>query len=287
MRVAAVQVNTTADLATNIRTAHEQVRAAAADGAKLVVLPEKWALLGSEKDLRAGAEALDGPIVSDIRELARALSIDLVAGSYSERVEGEEKLRNTSLHIGPDGELKAVYRKMHMFDADLDGREYCESAVEEPGEEIVTSVTADGVELGLSICYDVRFPELYRALALRGARILLVPAAFKVPTTRDHWEILLRARAIEQQAFVIGANQIGPHPGDMRSGGRSLIADPWGIVLATAPDRVGYVVADLDLEAQERIRRELPSLANARLARRVMAETESQSHPRREQQRRL
>jgi len=265
LRAAAVQLNATDDAAANLRAADEHVRAAAADGARLIVLPEKWAVLGTPDHLRVGAQTLDGEIVQWARAIARELQVDLVAGSFSERVAGEEKLRNTSLHVGPDGEIKAAYRKIHMFDVTVDGQEYRESATEEPGDEIVTSTTADGVGLGLSICYDVRFPELYRVLALHGARILLVPAAFTLATTRDHWEVLVRARAIEQQAFVIAANQIGPHPGNMRSGGRSMIVDPWGLVLATMPDRVGHITADLDLAAQERIRAELPSLANARL----------------------
>jgi len=265
LRAAAVQLNAGADPDANLRAADTHVRAAAADGAELVVLPEKWLVLGGPDDLRAGAQPLDGPAVAWARETARELGIDLVAGSISERVENAERLRNTSLHIGPDGEVKAVYRKIHMFDVVVDGREYRESKDEEPGDEIVTSTAANGAGLGLSICYDLRFPELYRALAQRGARILVVPAAFTLATTRDHWEVLVRARAIEQQAFVIAANQIGAHPAGMRSGGRSLIVDPWGVVLATAPDRVGHVVADLDLDAQDRIRRDLPSLANARL----------------------
>jgi len=265
LRAAAVQLNAGADPDANLRAADTHVRAAAADGAELVVLPEKWLVLGGPDDLRAGAQPLDDPAVAWARETARELGIDLVAGSISERVENAERLRNTSLHIGPDGEVKAVYRKIHMFDVVVDGREYRESKDEEPGDEIVTSTAANGAGLGLSICYDLRFPELYRALAQRGARILVVPAAFTLATTRDHWEVLVRARAIEQQAFVIAANQIGAHPAGMRSGGRSLIVDPWGVVLATAPDRVGHVVADLDLDAQDRIRRDLPSLANARL----------------------
>ena len=154
-----------------------------------------------------------------------------------------------------------------MFDVTVEGTVYLESEHEEAGDELVVSPTAGGVELGLSICYDVRFPELYRILAIRGARVFTVPAAFTVPTTRDHWEILLRARAIEDQAFVVAANQIGEHdcgPPGLRSGGRSMIVDPWGIVLAHAPDRECHIVADLDLEAQARIRRELPALANRR-----------------------
>jgi predicted amidohydrolase len=187
-----------------------------------------------------------------------------VAGSISERLEGEEKLRNTSLHYGPDGELKGVYRKIHMFDVEVSGVEYRESASEDPGDEAVLTSTADGVEIGLTVCYDLRFPELYRVLAVEGARILTVPAAFTVATTRDHWEPLLRARAIENQAFVVAANQIGTHPPNHRSGGRSLIVDPWGVVLAAAPDSETVITADLDLDAQADVRRRLPSLANRR-----------------------
>jgi predicted amidohydrolase len=153
-----------------------------------------------------------------------------------------------------------------MFDVEIDGRAYRESDVEQAGEEIVLSETADGVELGLSICYDLRFPELFRILAVRGARVIALPSAFTLPTTRDHWETLVRARAIENQTFVIAANQVGRHPGNHRSGGRSMIVDPWGVVLAQAPDRDGYVVAELDLESQRDIRARLPSLANRRPA---------------------
>lgn len=270
MRVAAVQLTSTADLDRNLERADRFTRAAAADGARLVVLPEKWSVVGRGEDLRAGAQTLDGPAIAWARAVARELGIELVAGSISERVEGDELLRNTSLHIGPDGEIHAAYRKLHMFDVTVEGTVYRESDHERAGDEIVVSQTADGVDLGLSICYDVRFPELYRILAVRGARVLTVPAAFTVPTTRDHWEVLLRARAIENQAFVIAANQIGEHaPASaagpaLRSGGRSMIVDPWGLVLALAADREGHVVADLDLDALARIRRDLPALANRR-----------------------
>jgi len=264
MRVAAVQLTSTADFTANLESADRLTRAAASDGAQLVVLPEKWSALGRGEDLVAGAQPLDGPAIAWARATARELGIDLVAGSISERVADDERLRNTSVHVGPDGELQASYRKVHMFDVVVDGTVYHESEHEEPGEELVVSATADGVELGLSICYDVRFPELYRILAIRGARVFTVPAAFTVPTTRDHWEILLRARAIEDQAFVVAANQIGEHAPGLRSGGRSMIVDPWGIVLAHAPDRECHIVADLDLEAQARIRRDLPALANRR-----------------------
>ena len=264
MRVAAVQLTSTADRERNLATADRLTRAAAATGAELVVLPEKWSVLGTPEETAAGAEPFDGPALSWAREVARELGIDLVAGSIAERVPGQAKGSNTSAHISPDGEVRAVYRKIHMFDVEVGGRTYRESENEEPGDEIVVSETAGGVELGLTVCYDLRFPELYRILAIRGARVLVVPAAFTLATTREHWEVLLRARAIEDQAFVIAANQIGEHAKGLRSGGRSMIVDPWGVVLAQAPDSETYVTAELDLERQAEIRRSLPSLANRR-----------------------
>jgi deaminated glutathione amidase len=266
LRAAAVQLTATPDKARNLETADRLVRRAAADGARLVVLPEKWSLLGRGADLRDGAEPIDGLAVTWARDAARELGIDLVAGSVAERVDGDAKLRNTSLHIGPDGEVKAVYRKVHMFDVEVEGTVYRESDHEAPGDDVVLSATADGVELGLTVCYDVRFPELYRILAVRGARIVTIPAAFTVPTTRDHWEVLVRARAIEDQCFVIAANQVGEHVEGLRSGGRSMIVDPWGLVLAQAADSETVITADLDLDAQAAIRTRLPSLANRRPA---------------------
>jgi len=264
LRVAAVQLNSTADPASNLAVADRLTRAAAADGARLIVLPEKWTAIGSDEQLRAAAQTLQGPAMHWARATARELSVDLVAGSIVERVAHRQKLANTSVHVDPQGEVKAVYRKVHMFDVDVGGRSYRESDVEEPGEEIVLSQTADGVQLGLSICYDLRFPELYRILAVRGARVLALPAAFTLATTRDHWETLVRARAIENQAFVVAANQVGAHPGGSRSGGRSMIVDPWGVVLAQAPDGECHIVAELDLQRQREIRAQLPALANRR-----------------------
>jgi deaminated glutathione amidase len=264
VRAAAVQLNATDDKQRNLATAERLVRAAAADGAQLVALPEKWSFIGAPEDVPAAAEPLDGPTITWAREIARELGIDLLAGSIVERVEGQEKSSNTSVHVGPDGEIHAVYRKIHMFDVEVSGTVYRESATEDPGTEIVLSETADGASLGLTVCYDLRFPELYRILAVRGARIITVPAAFTLTTTRDHWEPLLRARAIENQAFVVAANQIGTHPPGHRSGGRSMIVDPWGLVLALAPDSETHIVADLDFDAQDDIRTKLPSLANRR-----------------------
>jgi predicted amidohydrolase len=264
VKVAAVQLNSTADPAANTVVADRLVRAAAADGAQLIVLPEKWTAMGADDQQRAAAEPIGGPAIEWACSLARELGVDLVAGSILERVPGQEKLSNTSVHVDPSGAIRAVYRKLHMFDVEVGGRSYRESEIEQPGEEIVLSETSDGVELGLSICYDLRFPELYRILAVKGARTIAVPAAFTLTTTRDHWELLVRARAIENQVFVIAANQVGAHPGGNHSGGRSMIVDPWGVVLAQMPDREGHIVADLDFEQQREIRSRLPSLANRR-----------------------
>ncbi|MEK6277051.1 MAG: carbon-nitrogen hydrolase family protein [Actinomycetota bacterium] len=263
MRAAAVQLNSTDDKARNLEVAERLVREAAADGAEFVCLPEKWTVLGGSQALLDGAEPLEGPSLSAARAWARQLGIHLLAGSIAERVEGQERLSNTSVLIGPEGEDLAVYRKIHMFDVEVGGVAYRESEHEQPGEEIVTAAV-DGVEVGLTVCYDLRFPELYRILAVRDARLLTVPSAFTLATGRDHWEVLLRARAIENQAFVIAPNQFGEAPPHYNSYGRSAIVDPWGVVLAMAPDEECFVAADLDLEAQERIRDSLPSLANRR-----------------------
>ena len=264
MRVATVQLTSTEDKDANLQRADELTRRAAAAGADLVVLPEKWNVLGAPEAIHAGAEPLDGPALSWARATARELGIDLVAGSIAESVAGQEKGANTSVHVGPDGTDRAVYRKVHMFDVEVAGTRYEESAIEAPGDDIVVTATDDGVLLGMSVCYDLRFPELYRVLAVRGARVLLVPSAFTLATTRDHWELLLRARAIENQAFVVAPNQIGEHAPGYRSGGRSMVVDPWGLVLATAADEETITVADLNLERQDDIRRRLPSLANRR-----------------------
>ena len=240
------------------------MRAAALDGAELIVLPEKWTAIGSEESLRAAAEPLDGVALSWARRLARELGVELVAGSVLERLPGEEKLANTSVHIDAAGEVRASYRKLHMFDVEVGGRRYQESELELAGDEIVLSHTASGAGLGLTVCYDLRFPELYRILAVRGAQLIALPSAFTLATTRDHWEVLVRARAIENQVFMIAANQIGEHAPGIRSGGRSMIVDPWGVVLATAPDTETFIVAELDLARQREIRAQLPALANRR-----------------------
>ena len=268
LRAAAVQLNATEDLDRNLQIADSLTRNAARQGAEIVVLPEKWTVLGRSEVIEQSAQTLDGPAVSWATGIAKELAIDLIAGSFVERRAGQEKTSNTSLHVGPDGTIRAAYRKLHMFDVEVDGTVYAESAREQAGDEVVTTTIAAGTgqprQLGMTICYDVRFPELYRALSERGAELLAVPAAFTLATTRDHWETLLRARAIENQCFVIAANQIGEHPPGNRSGGRSMIVDPWGLVLASAPDRECAIVAELDFGLLADVRRRLPALSHRR-----------------------
>jgi predicted amidohydrolase len=263
MRAAAVQLNSTDDKERNLETAERLVRAAAREGASLVVLPEKFNVLGEPEHLRAGAEPLRGPTIQWACDLASELDAWIVAGSIAERVEGDERLRNTSVLVGPDGELHAVYRKIHMFDVEVGGVTYRESDTESPGNDVVLAHAGD-LPLGLTICYDLRFPELFRILAVQGARAIALPSAFTLHTGKDHWEVLVRARAIEDQVFMIAAGQIGSHPPGHQSYGRSMIVDPWGIPLAIAPDSECFVAADLDLAAQDDVREKLPSLANRR-----------------------
>jgi predicted amidohydrolase len=264
MRAAAIQLNSTGDKDANLREAERHVRDAAADGASLIVLPERVNVRGRDEDYMRQAESLDGVTARWAAALARELGVDLVAGSIAERREGHEKLSNTSLHLGPDGELRATYRKIHLFDVTVGDIGYRESAAGEPGDEIVTSETEDGTRLGLSVCYDLRFPELYRILALEGARIVTIPANFTRPTGEAHWEVLIRARAIENQAFAIAAAQVRACPAEQGPAyGNSMIVDPWGAILARADgDTPGFVAADLDLSRQDEVREKLPSLAN-------------------------
>jgi deaminated glutathione amidase len=261
---AAVQLNSTEDTDRNLATADRLVREAAARGAELVVLPEKWNVLGRGEAMSAGAEPLDGRVITWARQTARELGLDLVVGSIVERVAGQEKTSNTSVHVGPDGELRAVYRKLHMFDVEVDGVHYAESEREQAGDSVVVSELVGGHGLAMSVCYDLRFPELYQAMSARGAEVISVPSAFTLATTRDHWELLLRARAIENQSFVVAANQIGTDGAGNRAGGRSMIIDPWGLVLASAPDAETTIVAELDFDRLRDIRGRLPSLRHRR-----------------------
>jgi predicted amidohydrolase len=266
LRVACVQMRSTDAKAHNLETAEQLVARAAATGADLVLLPEKWNAIGSADVFRANAEPLDGgETVAAMAEWAGRLGITLVGGSITERREGRERLSNTCVVFDPNGEIAAVYRKIHMFDVDVGGQTYRESEAEEPGDEVVAT-GIEGWNVGLTICYDLRFPELFRILAVGGAGLFTVPAAFTLFTGKDHWELLLRARAVENGCYVAAANAWGAHSGNRATYGRSLIVDPWGVVLACAPDEDAVVSAELDKAHLKRVRAAVPSLANRRPA---------------------
>jgi predicted amidohydrolase len=260
---AAIQMNAGTDKAANLARAERLVRVGAARGANLVALPEVFNWRGKRNEQAAAAETLDGQSLMLISRLARELGIHIVAGSITEQIDGDSRCYNTSALFGPDGGRIAVYRKIHLFDVDLPGRVTVrESDAKLAGADVVTGATSLGA-IGFSICYDLRFPELYRRLTFAGAQIIAIPSAFTFPTGEAHWEPLLRARAIENQAYVIAPAQFGPNVYGYSDYGNSMIVDPWGRVIARAADQEGVVVAPIDLEYQERVRRELPALKHA------------------------
>jgi predicted amidohydrolase len=269
LRVAVVQVSSQEDVAKNLARATELALSASGEGAKLLVLPENFAYMGSEEGRRGVAERLDGdargPIVSSLVELARRSGAYVVAGGMPERSDDPDRPFNTCAAFAPDGSLVGRYRKVHLFDVEVgDGQRYRESASTMPGTGAVV-VSILGFKVGLSVCYDVRFPELYRKLADQGAEIIVVPAAFTLATGKDHWHVLLRARAIESQSYLAAAGQWGVHPRDRRTYGKSLVADPWGDVIAQCSDGEGYAVATVDRRRLESVRTNLPSLRHRRL----------------------
>jgi len=262
---AAIQMAANSDKAHNLERAEHLIRLAAARGANLVGLPEMFNWRGKRSEEIANAEPLDGPSLTAMSGLARELGIHLLAGSITERAEGAAKNYNTSVLFGPDGGRLALYRKIHLFDVDLPGRVTVkESDMKIPGGDVVCAETRAGA-IGLTVCYDIRFPELYRRLAFAGARIITVPSAFTFPTGEAHWEPLMRARAIENQVYMIAPAQFGPNVHGFSDYGNTMIVDPWGRVLARGADQEGVVVAPIDLEYQDRVRRELPALTHARL----------------------
>jgi predicted amidohydrolase len=266
LRVACVQLTSHDDKAANLERAERLVARAAATGADVVVLPEKWNAIGDAEALHANAEPLEGgESVTALADWARTHGITIVGGSITERREGREKLSNTSVVVDSEGSIVAVYRKIHLFDVEVGGHVYRESEAEEAGDEPVIC-EAEGWRIGLTVCYDVRFPELYRVLALEGAELVTVPAHFTERTGRDHWHVLLRARAIENQCYVAAAAQVGETLPGRRSYGHSVVVDPWGTVLADAPDEETVIAAELDRSRLRRIRSELPSLASRRPA---------------------
>jgi deaminated glutathione amidase len=268
MLAAVIQLNSQDDVDKNLARAVLLIGEAARAGAQIVALPENFAYTGDDEGKRAVAERLDGkgPILSAIGSAAREHAVHVVAGGMPEASEDPQKPYNSSVLIDPRGLPVAAYRKVHLFDVDLpDGTSLRESDATTPGHEAVVARVRD-VPLGMSVCYDLRFPELYRALERRGARIVTVPSAFTLTTGKDHWHVLIRARAIENQVFILAPAQHGKHPRGRQTYGKSLIVDPWGDVLAQCGEGEGFAMARLDLGYQDRVRAALPCLAHRRLS---------------------
>src|SRR6185436_11985895 len=268
--VAAAQLCSNENVADNLTRSRGLVKAAASAGAHLVGLPENFAYLGADRDHKlAIAEEVDdaasGPILSAMRETARQAGVWLLLGGFPEKVPQPERIGNTSLLLDPQGAIRARYRKMHLFDVDVPGgQRFRESDSIAAGDQVVVAETPWG-GLGLTICYDLRFPELYRQLTTRGARMIAVPAAFTRETGKDHWHLLLRARAVENQVYLFAPAQFGSHGGQRRSYGHALVADPWGVVVAECGNHEGYALATVDFDYQDQVRRNLPCLAHRRL----------------------
>ena len=265
MRVAAIQMCSGADRAANLARAASLLREAAGLGAKLALLPENFPLMATDDAMRRAMA--EDEAASTVRhflcEQARQLKMGIIGGSTLLRSPGGEKLRNSCIAVDARGQVLAVYDKMHLFDVQLEQTCYAESSVVKAGETSV-AVAIDGVTCGLSICYDLRFPELYRQYADKGCNMLCVPAAFTVPTGQAHWEVLLRARAIENQCYVLAAGQWGEHADGRRTWGHSMIIDPWGEVLALLEKGEGVIVADADMDSLRRIRERMPALQHRR-----------------------
>jgi predicted amidohydrolase len=270
LRIAALQVSSQDDVDANLATATRLIAEAGAAGAELVLLPENFAYMGTEEGKRELAETCDegashhGPILRALAQAARAANVHVCAGGMPERSPDPARPYNACVLLAPDGALVAKYRKVHLFDVDVGEQRYRESASTSAGGE-PTVATVAGFVIGLSICYDLRFPELYRRLCDRGAEVIVVPAAFTVATGKDHWHVLLRARAIESQAYVIAAAQFGQHPRGRSTYGKSLVVDPWGDVIAQRSDGEGIVTATVSRAYLEKVRSKLPSLQHRRL----------------------
>lgn len=262
---AAIQMLATDNKEANVREAEAKVREAAAAGARVVALPEVFNWRGAKDEEKKNAEALSGPTAEGMARLARELGIYLLAGSILEEIPRAGKCYNTSLFFGPDGTVLARYRKIHLFDVAIEGGVTAlESETREYGDEIAVAETEFG-RMGLTICYDLRFPELYRALVKKGAEIIFVPAAFTAFTGPPHWEPLVRARAIENQVYIIAPDQVGHNPKSFATHGHSVIVDPWGRIVAEAPDGPAVITADIDLTYLAKVRAELPALRHRKL----------------------
>ena len=262
-----VQMTSRGDVDENLRTAARLVEEAAGEGAKLAVLPECFAYFGSEEGKLAVAEPLPGggPVLDACKAIAGKHGVELILGGFWEKGDTKERVRNACVHLTADGDVRSVYRKVHLFDVDLpDGTHLAESETVEAGSEPVTTDAVFG-RLGLSVCYDLRFPELYRKLVDQGAIALAIPAAFTLQTGKDHWHVLLRARAIEAQCWVLAAAQTGHHFGPRRSYGHAMIVDPWGTIRAECGEGEGVAVATLDPGMVASVRASVPSLRHRRL----------------------
>jgi predicted amidohydrolase len=262
---AAVQMVASDNKTANLAEAERWIRQANAKGARLVALPEVFVWRGQKQNERNAAEPIPGPTSERLSALARELNIYLLGGSILEEIAGSDKAYNTSLLFDPKGTLAASYRKIHLFDVDLaNGVSLRESATREYGDGIVVAQT-DLCAMGLTVCYDLRFPELYRGLASQGAEVVFVPSAFTAFTGQAHWEALLRARAIENQAYVIAPDQFGKSPRSFETHGHSMIVDPWGRIVAELADGPGIITAEIDLDYLARVRAELPALKHRKL----------------------
>lgn len=256
----------TSDKETNLQEAEEWIRRAHAAGARLVALPEVFNWRGYGVGTTANAESIPGPSTERMSALAAELGLYLLAGSVLEKAPQEGSAYNTSVLIGPDAGVVATYRKIHLFDVDIEGEDAIrESEYRQPGDVVVVADTPL-CPMGMSVCYDLRFPELYRRLATAGARVIFVPSVFTVTTGRAHWETLLRARAIENQVYIIAPDQVGRHPASMEAYGHSMIVDPWGRVVSEATNEPGLVLATIDLAYLEDVRRRLPALEHRKLS---------------------
>ena len=263
--VGAVQMTSTADRAKNLDTALRLVNEAADLGARLVGLPENFIFMGPEEQRQATAETLEGETISAVREVARRRGVFILAGSIAERVDVPGKTANTSTLVADDGAIVAAYRKIHLFDVNIpDGARYAESEVVVPGDKAVLAPTPLG-RIGLTVCYDLRFPELYRKISSLGAEVITIPSAFTLFTGKDHWEVLVRARAVENLAYVMAPAQVGRHSATRQTFGNTMIVDPWGVVLARCPDGEGVCVGRVDRSRLERVRLELPALKHRKL----------------------
>lgn len=262
---AAVQMLASNDKAANLDEAKRWVRAAASEGARVIALPEVFIWRGSKSEERKAAEKIPGPTSEELAGLARELGIYLLGGSILEAIPGDTKAYNTSLLFGPWGKLLASYRKIHLFDVDLaQGVSVRESDTRAFGNAIVVAST-ELCPMGLTVCYDLRFPELYRGLATQGAQLIFVPSAFTAYTGKAHWEPLLRARAIENQVYVIAPGQFGTSTQSFETYGHSMIVDPWGKISAELADGPGFVIAEIDLDYLAKVRAELPALTHRKL----------------------